>query len=223
MRIFNLDGVVDSKDSETRERDRTEFKETIMAELVRLSGVCSEDMTSLQEFPNDFWILMSQVDGIVGHGWPEYPKEGQQVTLRYGLDYSRILVEPDKLELYDWEVLADWIPVVAMETVNLAHHDPKADRKLYVRDSIIIAQSLLQTGHDTLLERDSVPLPLLTSFLFVNSVEVVGADKLWPLLENISWRLDAITRIQTQIISFLHTKLLIDEPHRSSIQPLWCM
>lgn len=49
VRIFNLDGVTDSKDRETRERDRSEFKESIMTELRRVSG--GEDMADLQRFP----------------------------------------------------------------------------------------------------------------------------------------------------------------------------
>ncbi|KAK7927324.1 hypothetical protein PG985_004322 [Apiospora marii] len=112
VRIFNLDGVIDSKDGEMRERDRIEFKQSMMTELLR---VCDgdngggEDMADLQKFPNDFWILMSQVDSLIGHGWPQYHEEGQQVTLWHGLDYSQTtLVDPDNLELYGWEVLTGW-------------------------------------------------------------------------------------------------------------------
>lgn len=51
---------------------------------------------------------MAHIDSLNGHGWPKYHENDQQVTLWYGLDYSRTLFDPDKLGLYDREVFTGW-------------------------------------------------------------------------------------------------------------------
>ncbi|KAK8127765.1 hypothetical protein PG984_008873 [Apiospora sp. TS-2023a] len=68
------------------------------------------------EFPEDFWLLMGQVDTLHGHGWPNYraPEWKQQQPIFWsGIECSELgaknsLVYPDELPLSGWEVPGGW-------------------------------------------------------------------------------------------------------------------
>ncbi|KAK7753972.1 hypothetical protein SLS62_004071 [Diatrype stigma] len=110
--VFALDGAHVGADSDRRAQLRQEYKTGVEAGLARIEG--AEELA----FPADFEFLMTQVDDLVGNGWPQYREEGQQLRFWDGLGESqdevadRVYSPDDNLAelagLEDWEVSAGW-------------------------------------------------------------------------------------------------------------------
>ncbi|KAI0852920.1 hypothetical protein F5Y00DRAFT_272510 [Daldinia vernicosa] len=121
-RAFALDGVHIGSDANRREQFRRDYKNGIETELRKIDPEL--------KFPADFEVLMSQVDSLEGHGWPQYRAEGQQVRFWDGLGEDeggaacRVFGPDDKLAkqfgLEDWETKAGWQCGMGPETTCFA-------------------------------------------------------------------------------------------------------
>ncbi|KAI0111605.1 hypothetical protein F4814DRAFT_460801 [Daldinia grandis] len=110
VRAFVLDGAHIGSDANRRELFRKDYKNGIETELRKIDPEL--------KFPADFEVLMGQVDSLVGHGWPQYRAEGQQVRFWDGLgedegEAACRVFGPDsklagELRLEEWETKAGW-------------------------------------------------------------------------------------------------------------------
>ncbi|KAF2138202.1 uncharacterized protein K452DRAFT_301168 [Aplosporella prunicola CBS 121167] len=117
VRAFELDGVRIGEDGETRAEQREVYKRGIMNGLQDTTTEYQDETgeDAELEFPQDFWSLMGVVDSLVGHGWPQYREEGQQIRFWDGLgeeegEVEDRLVDPEDIaeQLEEWDVMAGW-------------------------------------------------------------------------------------------------------------------
>ncbi|TLD28536.1 hypothetical protein PspLS_03661 [Pyricularia sp. CBS 133598] len=108
VRGFDLDGVRDVVNAAERERNRTAYRDGMLAAFDEVEQ--DDEHEGALGFPKDLWHLAGMVDSLEGHGWPEYRERGRQIRAWEGVGDGAAdgLVDGEALEELGWESRAAW-------------------------------------------------------------------------------------------------------------------